>query len=71
MGESSAPILSANLLKMRYAQMSTSNYPKLIQLERDRLWHKRPKGESKTFKRLKLRLNRYMVRAVEGKKKNI
>ena len=42
-------------------------YAKHIQLERDRLWHKKPKGESKTFRRMRKRLERYMVRSMEGK----
>lgn len=43
-------------------------YYKTIQLERDRLWHIKPKGEGKVFRRLRKKLERYMIRSLEGKK---
>lgn len=44
-------------------------YYNLIQLERDRLWHIKPKGESRVFKRLRTKLHRYVLVSLMGKQK--
>jgi len=58
---------AASIYSKLKAPRRQSDYACCILLERDRLWHVRPKGESKTFKRMKRKLECYMRISLEGK----
>lgn len=64
LGLSSGQCVCAALAHIR---REDKKYYRTIEMERNRLWHCYPKGESKTFKRMRSKLERYMIISLEGK----